>query len=982
MLCYRKEALAWAVAILSGVVLLVPTRATAQIEEIVVTAQKREESLQDVPISVSAFDAEALDAQQIDTFSDLQFNVPNVSYSKGNFSGDNFQIRGIGTLLTAASSDSGVAMHINDVYLNTPRIFEIEYYDLAQVEILRGPQGTLFGRNATGGVVNLRTARPDMNEFYGNLEGQVGNYEHLKLKGAVNFPITERIAGRLAGIWLDREGYTDNVITGDDVDGRDQWSVRGSLRFDLAETTTLDIIGHVFEEDSSRTRSQKQLCAQDPSGILGCLPTGIPTESINPFATAGTLLSSNLLLGPLGVFDFFEFAGTGELVEDLNPDDLRDVRMDFEPTYESEENFIMAELVHDLTPTLTFTGLLSYQDTEVESRQDYTGTSFDVGAATIPPGFCAFSPAACTFFGTEEGGPLWISTVPDADRSLGAIGGPGDFRLTERGGAQDLSLLEAEQWSTELRLSSNLDGPLNFLAAFYYLEYENEADYFVQASTLDYPTVPLANAGNAGNPDAFVALAPAYFNSETDTYELESLGVFGEIYYELSPTMKLTVGLRYTEDDKLIRDRQPFLNVPVLVGVDGSTAFVGPDAALTPVEDVGELLTAAAEAGTFDADPNVEGNQVYREDDVKFDEVTGRLVLDWLPEVDWSDETLVYFSYSRGYKGGGINPPIDTSLFPNTPTTYDPEKIDAFEVGTKNTLWDRRAQLNGSVFYYNYKDLQIGKIINRTSVNENTDADIFGAEVEALVQPTENWQFNGAVAYLNTELGDTETIDPRDPTQGRQDVTLIKDFVSAANCVVAHDGQVPVSDNPALIGTLTGIPGVTYVPAGRDLTALGFPGGVIPAVPGVSDAAFSSCEALQAVAPAFGYEYLESVPTNLDGNELIQAPELTVRLGAQYTHYFDNGLSLSGRVDYYWQDEFYTTTFNRPQDLVDAWDIWNAQVTLYGRDETWYARAFVQNLEDDDEIVGTYQTDPSSGLFTNAFLIEPRLYGLTLGISL
>ena len=106
---------------------------------------------------------------------------------------------------------------------------------------------------------------------------------------------------------------------------------------------------------------------------------------------------------------------------------------------------------------------------------------------------------------------------------------------------------------------------------------------------------------------------------------------------------------------------------------------------------------------------------------------------------------------------------------------------------------------------------------------------------------------------------------------------------------------------------------------------------------------------------------------------------MTVSLGAQYTWFLDGGMSLSARVDYYWQDSFFSTTFNRPQDKVDSWDIINAQVVLNGRDDKWYARAFVQNLTDDDNFTGTYQTDPSSGLFTNAFLIEPRLYGLTVG---
>lgn len=178
-------------------------------------------------------------------------------------------------------------------------------------------------------------------------------------------------------------------------------------------------------------------------------------------------------------------------------------------------------------------------------------------------------------------------------------------------------------------------------------------------------------------------------------------------------------------------------------------------------------------------------------------------------------------------------------------------------------------QANLSLFYDNNGALQIGKIVNRTSVNENTDADIFAAELELLYAPNENWQFNAAFSYLDTELGETATVDPRDPTQGRQDVTLLKDFSA----------------------------------------------------------------------------------------------------GAEYTHYFDGGLSATARVDYYWQDEFYSATFNRAQDLIDAWDVWNAQVTVYGKDQQWYAKLFLQNIENDDEIGGTYATDPSPGLFTNGFFM-------------
>ena len=115
---------------------------------------------------------------------------------------------------------------------------------------------------------------------------------------------------------------------------------------------------------------------------------------------------------------------------------------------------------------------------------------------------------------------------------------------------------------------------------------------------------------------------------------------------------------------------------------------------------------------------------------------------------------------------------------------------------------------------------------------------------------------------------------------------------------------------------------------------------------------------------------------------MLSAPKFTASLGAQYTWFMDRGMSLTARMDYYWQDEFYSTTFNRPQDLYDSWDVINAQVQLNGPEDRWFARAFVQNLGDEDNVTGTTQGDPSTGLGTSLFLIEPRLYGLTLGIRL
>lgn len=957
------------------------------IEEVVVTAQKRTESIQDVPISVSAFDSAALDARQIDAFTDLQFNVPNVSFTKGNFTGSNFQIRGIGTLLTATSGDSGVAMHVNDVYLQSPRLFETEYYDMEQVEILRGPQGTLFGRNSTGGAVNLKTAKPVLGETTASAELQAGNYQHRRAKGHFNLPLGEDVAVRVAGIYVDRDGYSDNLLTGNDVDDREQYSVRASLRWEATDRTTVDLMASYFDEDSTRSRSQKQLCDQDPSGILGCLPTRIETESINGNATLGQLFASNLLLGPLGVYNVFA------PVADNNPDDFREISAFFDPEYESDETLLIGTIEHDWNDWLTSTLVLGYQETFVGSRMDYNGTSGGAEFATIPAGFCATVPAACQFFGTQDGGPLWFSQVPSADTALGATAG--DFVLDSTGAARDLSLADSEQWSAEFRLTTNLEGPLNFLLAGYYLDFQTETDYVVQASGLDYGNVALASTGliGAGALDPTVAFGNGgtpYFNSETAEYTLESTAVFGEAYYDVTDTVKLTFGLRYSRDDKALQDRQlPLLDGALFVtGLDGSNTFIGGGTPV-PVTNLPELLEASRAAGIYDGDPSTPGNQDYRFDEDTFDAFTGRFVVDWAPDLSFTDDTLLYASYSLGFKSGGLNPPVDAALFGATPATFDNEEIDAWEIGTKNTLMQGRLQANLNFFYYDYGDLQIGKIVNRTSLNENTDAEIFGFEGEFAFAPTENWLLNATIATLDTELGDTETVDPRDPVQGRDDVTLIKDPIATNNCAVAFGSNAPVSANPALVGAIAGLGGI-YFPTGTDLGP--FSGGALagaslPSTPGVTDSAIGSCGAIEAAIasdPAFaGYEYLPSGQgVNLQGNQLINAPEVTVTLGAQYTHFFGNGMSLTGRVDYYWQDEFYTTAFNRQQDLIDAWDVINAQVTLTSADEKWFVRVFGQNLGDEDNITGAYQTDPSSGLFTNAFLIEPRLYGATLGVNL
>ncbi|WP_395780492.1 TonB-dependent receptor, partial [Aquidulcibacter sp.] len=229
------------------------------IETIIVVAQKREQAAQDVPIALSVFSASALERAQIEDATDIQFSIPNAVLT-GN---DRFTLRGIGTN-ALGSSDLGVQSFVNGAAIGY--LPQNEFFDLARLEVLRGPQGTLYGRNTTGGAINVITQKPKA-EWGGEASLQLGNYGGIRAGGAINIPLGERIATRLSGYGLSREGYTENQGTGNGIDGRDQWALRWTTTFDLGENTDITFVYGKYEEDSSRAREGKRLCKAHP--VLG-----------------------------------------------------------------------------------------------------------------------------------------------------------------------------------------------------------------------------------------------------------------------------------------------------------------------------------------------------------------------------------------------------------------------------------------------------------------------------------------------------------------------------------------------------------------------------------------------------------------------------------------------------------------------------------------------------------------------------------------
>ena len=216
------------------------------IETVSVTAEHRREDLQAVPMAVSAFTADDIAARRLEGVRDIQFATPGVNFSKNNFTSSNFSIRGVGTQVISSDSEYGVAFNLDDVYYAVPPIDAAQFYDLERIEVLRGPQSTLYGRGATGGAFNLFSARPRLDAAAADISLGYGNYNAAEVKGMVNVPLVDGQLGfRLAGDWVRHDGYASNVFGGGAaprVDSRDLWSMRALVRWQPLADTTIDLI--------------------------------------------------------------------------------------------------------------------------------------------------------------------------------------------------------------------------------------------------------------------------------------------------------------------------------------------------------------------------------------------------------------------------------------------------------------------------------------------------------------------------------------------------------------------------------------------------------------------------------------------------------------------------------------------------------------------------------------------------------------------
>ncbi|MEL6789844.1 MAG: TonB-dependent receptor [Pseudomonadota bacterium] len=1066
-----------AVELISGVSMVAIMAAVAQPalaqsidDEIIVTSQRTEQSLQDVPIAVSAFGGEELDNRQIESFTDIQFNIPNFSFSRSNFTGSSISLRGVGALAVGSSTEPSVSVHINDVFINAPRLFETEFFDIERLEILRGPQGTLFGRNATGGVINVITAKADPSEVGGHVDVEYGNFNSVKVKGALNVPIIQDVlAARLAGTVIQRDGFTENIVTGNDIDDRDIYALRFSSRWLPTDNTTVDFTASYFKEEDARQRASNTTCNTDPSGLLGCLPGPVEFGGLGPDQRATFLANTSQealgLIGALnglpgdaaGVFGLFSLTEP-QLFQQALPTDPRQVAFDFDPQNNVEETIFLVNVKHDFEK-FSFKFNAGWGNSKIAQLQDFDG---GVGPALATPAFLSTGlPQGALFPGAPAGalGPgspaippapsIDVGGVPilannffnngliplsafNFDQLTGSITGD-VFGFFDNYQSANLSIGENDYYSFEAIFASEFDGRFNFLLGANYSDSNGFADFAVSTTGLDYFSAiggtlaarggtyqaaiqaglgadPFVQGGvGAGlfsiadlsalagaDPQAFVstvggaitgvaaqqmlmvdgtaiaqgildnavtaanqvdglAFFTPYFFNDTDDGFTEDFSIFGEVYVDITDTLKLTGGVRRNFTTKGVRDRGNLLEslsgTPPVVPIGTPT--------VRPLLDSDEL-----NQGTPGAIND------FRVIDGEFNATTGRAVLQWTP----TDGIEAYASYTRGFKAGGFNPLASVGL-PGVPTQFDPESINAYEAGVKTVLAGGALRANLTGFYYDYSDLQVSNIVNNTSVNENIDATIFGLEGEFVWRPVDDLIFNTTLSYLNTDITDFQSLDTRDPLGGSTEDVLLADITNGQNCILDLNGSPNFigAGNPVRDAIIDGLNNAGQAGLAGQFAAL-------------TGSPFTACGPLQSLVDGLqafnltGASVTAGNTVDISGNDLPGSPEFTVSVGAQYSFRFDNGMSLTPRADVYYQGASFSSTFNTQEDRIDSYVLANAQIMLEPEDGAWFVRAFIQNLTDNDAITGQFNAGQAVGNFNNVFLVEPRRYGIGLGL--
>ncbi len=593
---------------------------------IIVTARRREERLLDVPISVTALTGETLEEQGILEITQVAQQVPNITLevSRGTNTTLTAFIRGVGQQDPVAGFEAGVGLYVDDVYLNRPQAAVLDVYDVERIEVLRGPQGTLYGRNTIGGAIKYVTARlPDDPSL--TVRGTLGNYDQADLIVTASTPVTDSLSIGASGARLSRGGFGENLTLGTENYNKDVWAARGTIEFDNGPIFAR-LSGDYIRDDSE---------ARQGSRLIPGLFSGAPVL-----------------------------------------DDVFDTRAGLNVVDQQVEAYGGAlNVAIELSDTLTLKSITGY-------REDKSTT------------------------------PIDFDSLPEADLDVPAI-------------------YENDQFSQELQLLYEGDR-LSGVAGFYYLN----ANAFTAFDVALFTTGDLLTMID---PDTDLRGLNAQTLGDVGT---ETYSFFADFTYELTDTISVSLGGRYTNDKRSSRILR--------------TTFVGGFSDLFDGEGVPLVVTS-----------DFEGSET-------FEDFNPRASISWQPNANHN----VYFTYSQGFKGGGFDPRGQTSAAPDLDGDGDvdfddqfeflrfaPETVDSYELGWKASLLDNRLNISIAGFLGQYDNVQIpgsiGLDTNDDGVNDSfigitsnaASADINGIEFEGNALVGRDFAGDGSRLSVNWSLG-------------------------------------------------------------------------------------------------------------------------------------------------------------------------------------------------------------------------------------
>lgn len=677
------------------------TQGDQGIDEIIVTATLREADVQDIPLAVTAIAPETLDRQGVVDIKTLSSITPsfNIQSSQTETQGTSIRIRGVGTTGNNTGLESSVGVFIDGVYQSRPGVALGDLVDLERLEVLRGPQGTLFGRNTSAGALNITTRKPSMNGPEGFVFATYGNYNLMNVQAGIGGPVAENLGARISGSWRQRDGFLRSA-TGAESNNRDRYMLRGQLYYTPTSDISIRLIG-----DYSKVSEN-------------CCDAVIIRESeLAPF-----------FVGPVGTFPGHGLTSDG--VAESGPQALENLATNGELfSNDARQWGLSGELKWDFGGAL-LTYIASYRDFSSTSTQESDFTSLRI--FTVGTGGTASRP------GIHPNGDD-IQTMTHELRLQGkAFDDRLDWLVGGFYGKEDI-----------VSFGTMTAGP-DFQRAV-------SAGNFGSVVGVN-PLFALTALGNGGIP---VDINGAYAVNRFDQ-DAKTVSIFTHNVFSLTDTLSLTFGARYVDEKKVASfDQIEAVNGACQASVTGALTAAVPAALRAGLVGLNCFpfiapVTIAAPAGLGGGLAS-RFLPVPREwaDTFKDDELTYTAQLAYKPADDW----LVYGSFSHGFKSGGFNlDPTAANLINSaavlttgaTPVYADPrfesEKVDAYELGIKGRIG--RINANLALFQMDLSDFQVLEFtgVQFTTFNVH-GARSRGAELEVFGKLHDYVSINAAGTY-------------------------------------------------------------------------------------------------------------------------------------------------------------------------------------------------------------------------------------------